>query len=406
MGVSYLYFTAFLLTAVFILCLKPVAGYARLVDHPDHRKLHAREIPLVGGIAIVGAFTLSILAADIAVESLGYFLVAGLFLAIVGIWDDRHGLSPKLRLLLQAAAVLYLMLAGHVVVRDLGPLSLAQGPFDLSLMIYPFTIFAVIGIINAFNLSDGLDGLAGGLFLVPLLAIAMITFSAGEYGYMKVALLLCSAVAGFLLFNLRTPWRREASVYLGSAGSTFLGFALSWLLIDLSQGAGRVLEPAAVPWFLAVPFLDMAFVMSRRALKGRSPFQPDREHFHHVLLLAGFSVKQCVAMLIGLSALCVVIGQCGALFVGRELLVLAAFVVCSCVYFTILGTTWKQMRFAGRSICRRRGMPDRRTADRRGAAIQANDLYRRECRSGQDRRAGVPRRSLTGAGQEVGASEY
>jgi UDP-GlcNAc:undecaprenyl-phosphate/decaprenyl-phosphate GlcNAc-1-phosphate transferase len=376
-----------LLTATLIVSLKPVALFARLIDRPDNRKLHHREIPLVGGIAIFIAFMASLAIARLHVESLIPFTIASALLVSVGVWDDRHGLSPRLRLFLQAAAVLYLMLAGDVIVRDLGTLSLAQGTFNLRFMIYPFTMFGVLAIINAFNLSDGLDGLAGGLFLVPLLAIAMITYSAGRYGYMEIALLLSSVVAGFLLFNLRTPWRRHASIFLGSAGSTFLGIALSWLLIELSQDQQRVIAPAAVPWFFAVPFLDMAFVMSRRMLRGRSPFQPDREHIHHVLLLAGYSVTQSVMILLGLSALCIMFGYWGAQFIAHDVLVVTAFIACACAYFMILGRTWKQMRFMGRPICRRRPMADRRAVDWQSVLGEADgSVIMRERRSGKDRR--------------------
>lgn len=385
----YLYYAAFLLAALFVFCCKPIAVYFRIVDQPDYRKLHSRDIPLVGGVAIFCGFVISVVLANVAIESLKYFLTATLFLGIVGVCDDGLGLSPRMRLMLQAATVLYLTLAGDVIVRDLGDLLPAPGLFDLHILTYPFTLFAVIGIINAFNLSDGLDGLAGGLTLVPLLAIALITYSAGQHSYMTVALLLSSALGGFLLFNLRTPWRHEASVFLGSAGSTFLGLALSWLLIELSQGQARVIEPAAVPWFLAVPFLDMVFVMSRRVLKGRSPFQADREHFHHVLLLAGYSVKQCVAILLSLSALCIIIGQCASVFLPNDMLVLVLvlFAASACAYFAMMTSIWKRMRFAGRSICRRRATADRRAADRRCVVSTAmRSQLALERRLGVDRR--------------------
>jgi hypothetical protein len=191
---------------------------------------------------------------------------------------------------------------------------------------------------------------------------------------------------------MRLPGRSRASIYLGDAGSMFLGFALTWFAISLSQGPERVLQPASALWFITVPIMDAVAMMLRRIVNGRSPFSPDREHLHHIFLLAGYSVNQTVAIMALLSAAGVGIGLASAWFGWPGLLVAGGFLCAGLLYFWLIMHAWRVMRFLNRSICRRRS----RTAERRmlGERRQPGVVAYTgpERRSGIDRRRGVPRR--------------
>jgi UDP-GlcNAc:undecaprenyl-phosphate/decaprenyl-phosphate GlcNAc-1-phosphate transferase len=166
-----------------------------------------------------------------------------------------------------------------------------------------FTLIGVIGVINAFNMIDGLDGLAGGTGFVVTgwLIVLCLSAPAANAGALGALLVLAAAIAGFLVYNLRHPWRVRATVFMGDAGSTMLGFVLSWFLIHLSQGEQALMAPITAVWIMALPLLDTLTVIIRRIGAGRSPFAADRQHLHHLLLGRGFSDGRVTAILLGLT---------------------------------------------------------------------------------------------------------
>ena len=147
---------------------------------------------------------------------------------------------------------------------------------------------------------------------------------------------------------------------MGDAGSMFLGFALTWYAIALSQGETRALPPAAALWFLMIPIFDAVSMMLRRILKGRSPFAADREHLHHIFLLAGYSVNETVLVMTGVASCGVFVGLASIYFQVPELVVAGAFLLTGIGYFWMISHAWKVMRFLRTSICRRQGAGDRR----------------------------------------------
>jgi UDP-GlcNAc:undecaprenyl-phosphate GlcNAc-1-phosphate transferase len=189
-----------------------------------------------------------------------------------------------------------------------------------------------------------------------------------------------------LMFNLRTLWRPKAWVFLGDAGSMLLGITLSWIAIEMSQGAERVVSPAAALWFLMLPIYDAVAMMVRRLLKRRSPFEADREHLHHIFLLAGFSVGETVTLMTGIAIGGVVVGLGGTYLGVTDVYMALLFLFGGCIYYWIIMRAWRVMRFLRRSICRRtvdaRGaLPDRRIFD-------DPDYAGLERRSGTERRTG------------------
>lgn len=348
------YLIALLGTAALIYFLKRRAIHIGLVDRPDARKAHLVATPLIGGLAIFCGFLASLATFGIALNDLR-FLAAGLVLTVVGMLDDFHEISPKLRFLAQIAAALLMTLWGGVVLHDLGALSFDGSLFTLGDLAIPVTVFATVGVINALNMSDGMDGQAGSLTLIALLGLVVVTYVAGQYVELNILLLLASAVVAFLAFNLRLPWRPRASVFLGDAGSMFLGFTLAWFMIHLSQGEPRAMSPVTALWFLMLPLLDTVGMMLRRIWKRRSPFQADREHFHHLLLSAGYSPMQSVLIMAGLALVGVMIGLAGWFFEVPDILMFAAFLGLATLYFWGMMHAWKVMRFFGRVIGPRYG---------------------------------------------------
>ncbi|CAG0939178.1 UDP-GlcNAc:undecaprenyl-phosphate/decaprenyl-phosphate GlcNAc-1-phosphate transferase [Gammaproteobacteria bacterium] len=386
------------LTAALIFVLRPVAMSVGLVDVPDARKSHQGPIPLVGGLAIFA----SVLAASLvpgltglsiaAPEDLS-FVVAGLILVGVGLVDDFIELSPASRFLAQALATLAMVYGARVVLADLGAMTPSGAMLELGLAAMPFTLFATVGVINALNMCDGLDGLSGSQALVSLAGFGLALVLWGPDGNAGLLMVMAGGIVGFLLFNLRLPGRARASIFLGDAGSMFLGFALTWFAISLSQGPDRVIKPAAALWFIMVPVMDAVAMMLRRVVRGRSPFSPDREHLHHIFLLAGFSVNQTVAIMALLGAAGVAVGLLGTWLGVPDLLLAGAFLVAGMLYFWMIMHSWRVMRFLRRSICRRRSlMADRRSnVDRRQSA--GHGYAGPERRSGVERRQALPRRA-------------
>jgi UDP-GlcNAc:undecaprenyl-phosphate GlcNAc-1-phosphate transferase len=384
---------AFVLTAALIVLLRPMAIFIGLVDVPTERKSHAGNIPLIGGFAIFLAALSSMVLLnylDLGKPelngSLRAFFAAGLLLLFVGAWDDYRELPTAIRFLAQICACLIMIFSGKVVLSDLGYLSFSGEILSLGVLSIPFTVFTCIGVINAMNMCDGLDGLSGCLALVALLGLgAANSMGAGPIVDQHLILVFAASVIAFLIFNLRTLWRSKAWVFLGDAGSMLLGITLTWLCIKLSQGEARVISPAAVLWFLMLPIIDAVCMMLRRIMRGRSPFAADREHLHHILLLAGFTVGQVVTLMCSIALWGVVVGLLGTFFGVPDIWLAGAFLACGLVYYWIVRRAWRVTLFLRRSICRREDN-DRRSLAQPQVNTSTIEFTGEERRSRSDRR--------------------
>jgi UDP-GlcNAc:undecaprenyl-phosphate GlcNAc-1-phosphate transferase len=197
-------------------------------------------------------------------------------------------------------------------------------------------------VINAMNMIDGADGLAGGISLIVLLIF--FEFSHGGNGANSTFLILLSyAIAGFMLFNMRAPWRPRAAVFLGDSGSMMLGFVLAWYAVDLAS-VRNVFTPITAVWILAVPLMDTVCLMIRRMLKGGSPFAPDREHLHHVLQRMGFSHGETVMIVWLLALLLASIGVGGWWLGVSEYVMFYGFMALFVLYFVGMVHAWRLMR--------------------------------------------------------------
>jgi UDP-GlcNAc:undecaprenyl-phosphate GlcNAc-1-phosphate transferase len=328
------------------------------VDHPTTRKHHSHPVPLIGGVAMCIAFCGAMwLLPD---KPAGYLaLLTGMVaLALIGAYDDLRHIRPTIRLVLQAAVVLLAIVWGDRSLINLGDL-VGLGAIALAGFALPFTLFGMVGVINAFNLIDGLDGLAGGLALIAAgwLALLCITAPIPDPRAAVVLLALAAVLAGFLVWNLRHPWRRRASVFMGDAGSTLLGFVLSWFLVELSQGERAVMAPITAIWILAVPLLDTVAVMIRRLRAGLNPFAADRQHLHHLLMGSGLSDGKVTAILLVTALITGGMGVAARWLHIPEYLQFGAFLVLSLLYYeaTTRHWTWQQATHVRSRHDRRRG---------------------------------------------------
>jgi UDP-GlcNAc:undecaprenyl-phosphate/decaprenyl-phosphate GlcNAc-1-phosphate transferase len=337
---------AFLLSVVLIQLLAQGALRLGLVDWPGGRKVHDGPVPRIGGIAMFAAFllpALDLMHRRVAFE-VDWVLLAGLtVLVAVGVLDDLLDLKAATKLLAQTVAVLIMIVpkSNFVGVGDLFGDGNAAPPF----WALPFTVFFIVGIINAFNMLDGLDGLAGGAAAVALFWLTVVAWVAGRPELMVFVLLLLFAVLGFLVFNMRHPWRPRAVVFMGDAGSMMLGAAIAFFTVQFARGGSEA--AASLPsllWIVAIPAFDTLIIMGRRVAQGQSPLIGDRRHLHHMLLQAGLSPRRATAVVV---AVCAILGGVG--FAGwrvgipaSTMLVALAAPFAVHLYFVCRG--WKRLR--------------------------------------------------------------
>ncbi|MCG8434047.1 MAG: undecaprenyl/decaprenyl-phosphate alpha-N-acetylglucosaminyl 1-phosphate transferase [Gammaproteobacteria bacterium] len=326
---------AFIVSLLLVLTLKPVAVQFGLVDRPSDRKQHEGIIPLVGGLAIFFGCLLTCIFLQLIDPPLIIFLASASVLVTSGGLDDTRELSSVAKFAGQIGATLMMIYSADMILTDLGDL-FGLGVVTLGLLSVPFTIFCVVGVINAMNMADGMDGLAGGIAFIAFLWFAVAAAISGLSDQLTLLSLLSGAVAGFLVFNLRAPWRKKASVFMGDAGSMLLGFALAWAAITLTQGEQVMLSPMAAVWILGLPIIDTVSVMIRRMVHGQNPFTADRQHLHHIFLDAGFSVRTTVAFICFISLIFGAIGFSASYFAIPEWVTTASFLTVAFAYLFII----------------------------------------------------------------------
>ncbi len=282
------------------------AGRLKLEDIPDARKLHAQPIPRVGGIAIIiGVATAVLLWVPFDRWIVGY-LVGVIVISLFGVWDDRSDLDYRLKFLGQFLAAAAVVGIGGV---EISFLPLLDGWVLPPALAMPLTIFVLVAITNAINLTDGLDGLAGGTTLLAVACIALLAYLDDDQTLVIISLGLIGALFGFLRYN-----SYPARVFLGDTGSQFLGFSAAVLAIELTQTSNTALSPALPLLLLGLPVLDTLVVMTQRLREGRSPFKPDRTHLHHRLLSIGLDHYEAVLLIYTVQTILI----CSAFFFRFE----------------------------------------------------------------------------------------
>ena len=336
---------AFALTTVALLLLQPVAARLNLLDHPnDGRKDHAHPTPVTGGIAILVGCLVGFFGMQVGTASVQAFTAAALLLVVVGVYDDIHDLRWYWRILAQAVAALIIIYWGGVRVEQLGPL-FGLGETSLGVLSVPFTIFATVGLINAMNMIDGADGLAGMLGLAALVMLSVAALYAGNAGLASRLSILCGALAAFLAWNVRLPWRPRAKVFLGNAGSAMLGLVIAWAAFRLTQNPGHPVNPVLALWLLPIPVMDCLVLIVRRLQEGRSPFSAGRDHIHHFMQDAGFGPTRGAVVLAAFSLVCGLLAALAMRLNVPNPVLLAAFLVLCAGWYRLTRTPERAVAF-------------------------------------------------------------
>ena len=294
--------SAFLLSVLFTLLVRSVAHRLDWLDQPDERRLHSKPTPRLGGVAIFLAFGLSLaplffiqnrLTTQLRIHwpSLEPLPAAVCVIFLLGLVDDIVGVNPYVKLAAQIGCSMWVFYHGIYVGQVSNPL--AKG-FDVGVWSLPLTVLWLVGITNAFNLVDGIDGLAAGIALFSIVILGFASLLTGNTALVAVLAALGGATAGFLLFNFH-----PATIFLGDSGSLFLGFTLAALSLVWGQKSSLAVSVLGPILIFTLPIADTGLAIVRRFFSGAPIFSADRDHIHHRLLGLGWSPRKVVLILYG-----------------------------------------------------------------------------------------------------------
>ncbi|MDR0930624.1 MAG: undecaprenyl/decaprenyl-phosphate alpha-N-acetylglucosaminyl 1-phosphate transferase [Clostridiales bacterium] len=292
------FIVAFLLAFATTPIVKIFAERIGAMDIPkDSRRVHNHPIPRLGGLAIFYSFLIAILCfCDITIPIRG-ILLGAVIIVTVGVIDDLTNLPAWSKLLFQIIAASVVILHGVTIEFFTNPFN-TESYINLGFWSIPITLIWIIGITNAVNLIDGLDGLAVGVSSITAISLLVISIIMNESGIAILSIALAGSGFGFIPFNFY-----PAKIFMGDTGSMFLGYMLACISL-LGLFKVYALLSFAVPFLiLALPIFDTVFAIFRRLAKGQSPMTPDRGHMHHRLIDRGFTQKQAVTILYTLSSL-------------------------------------------------------------------------------------------------------
>lgn len=328
-------YSLFVLGAILTCVLTPLVRHLAFrkgfVDCPQRaRKVHEQATPRLGGAAILASYLGVVLAGGVFIPQLremlwgenpfgGYILIGAVAIFVIGILDDLSRLSPKTKLVgefLVAALVVWGAKFSFTEVQFLG-LGTISFPEWLG---FALACLWIVGMANAINLIDGLDGLASGITLMGLLAVTVVGYLAGIPGVTWFATLLIGCLLGFLVFN-----SRPASIFLGDCGSLTLGYLAGCLSLLASSRSEWVIDGTFPILAFAIPITDCVFAIFRRLLRGRSPFSPDMEHFHHRLMAKGLTHGKAVLAMWAAAFACSLVAVASAFGKGDQLFAVFVF---------------------------------------------------------------------------------
>jgi UDP-GlcNAc:undecaprenyl-phosphate GlcNAc-1-phosphate transferase len=284
---------AFVLAMSVTMALVPLltrfAARMQVLDSPGPRKVHANPIPRVGGLAMAAGACLPMLFwthGDL--RSPAYLAAAALLLA-VGVWDDRVELGYLAKFAAQLVAAVLVVTWGGALIHSI---TLGERLELPTIVAVPLTVVFIVGVTNAINLADGLDGLAGGTTLLTCLALALLALTLDDRFVATVSIIVAGSILGFLRFNTY-----PARIFMGDGGSQLLGFTAAVLAVLVTQGNSATVSAALPVLLLGLPILDTISVMVHRLAEHRSPFEADKNHIHHRLLSLGFRHHEAVLVI-------------------------------------------------------------------------------------------------------------
>jgi len=305
------YLTLFIIATAFSLLLTPIVRRVcerfGLVDEPrDERRVHTKAVPRLGGIAVFASMLIALAALPLVdnlvtrtlltnKQLLLIMLVPAALVFLFGIYDDVRGADARLKFVAQGlAGTLFFILGGRITALSVPFVGSIELPLILSFVV---TIFWIIAITNAFNLIDGMDGLASGAALFASFALLVVSLVNGHQFETIVAIALSGALIGFLRYNFN-----PALIFLGDSGALFIGFTLAAISVEGAQKASTAVAVTIPLLAFGLPVVDTGFSIARRFVSGKPLFGGDREHIHHMLLARGWSQRRVVLVLYGVCA--------------------------------------------------------------------------------------------------------
>ena len=274
-----------------------IANIINLIDYPDKRKKHEIKTPLVGGLSIfITLFILFIISDNL--EFFNIIILSTFLILLIGFFDDKYQLSAYLRLIFQLI-IISLIVSSGTHIYDLGKYykfsQIELGVFKIFL-----TFLAVMCLTNAFNFIDGLDGLASGLGIISISSFLFFNYFLSDY-LIENALIYIFILNLSLFFITNIFNYNPLKSFLGDAGSTSIGFFISWILIFYTMPENRIIHPVLTIWCITLPIYEFLAVILRRIFLNKNPFSPDNLHIHHKLISIGFSKYLALTLLLCLA---------------------------------------------------------------------------------------------------------
>jgi UDP-GlcNAc:undecaprenyl-phosphate GlcNAc-1-phosphate transferase len=326
--------TAFCFAFIAIKVFKPIAIDVGLVDKPNARKHHDGQVPLIGGISIFMAVLMASLLWLPNTLELRMFLIASAMMVFIGAVDDKFDLKVRIRVIGQLIVASLMIYGVGGYISNLGDL-FGMGDIILGPVGIVFTYVGIIVVINAFNMVDGIDGLIGSLSINTFTSIAILFIMSGQNDYVSYPLILATATIPYLIFNLGLA-NKAKKIFMGDAGSMFIGLSVIWLLTMGTQNEQSSFRPVTALWVCAIPLMDMLAIVVRRYRNGKSPFKPDRDHLHHILQRVGYNSRQTLVIISTFAVAMSAIGLSGEYFAIPDVIMLTGFIFIFAFYVLVI----------------------------------------------------------------------
>lgn len=322
----------FVVTLICTAFFRVVALRFGYTDNPGGRKSHAHPTPVVGGLAMAVGLIVAGFCLPVSFVSYEGLIFGALLLLFVGAVDDILDVSARIRLLTQVVAALAVIIIDGISVNYIGGIfagAILHLPYVLGFIL---TLICIVGYINAINMLDGVDGLAGCVVIVQGVFMLFLVIHSAVYIDVYFLSLLLSVLLAFLCFNFPFIGRKQALVFMGDSGSMLLGFVMVWFSLKSSQTAPVIAKPVVFLWIAALPIFEIGYAVLRRLVLGVSPFKPDRKHLHHLLHDRSWNSFSIVLLVILLSFITGLIGIIGQLKALPDVLLFWGFILCFILY--------------------------------------------------------------------------
>ncbi|WP_443643396.1 MraY family glycosyltransferase [Candidatus Levibacter sp. Uisw_134_01] len=296
---------AFLTSLILLILLRPIAFKLKLLDFPTKRKDHIGNVPLIGGICIYFGVIMSYGILNQHDKFSLVLLITSTFILIQGVWDDCSNVKAKYKMALQGILTVIVIYITDVKLQSFDNLFGVLYPLELGIFSIPITVISIVGLTNAINMIDGVDGLASSLILLAVIGLLCFNLKVDPSSLTNILFALAAALLPFMIFNIVSHSHKK--IFLGDAGSLFLGFIISWVLIYNAENNSSF-TPSFALWCVAIPLFDFFTVIILRIIEKRPLMIANRDHIHHFLKNYGLPNKKILATIVFFGVLLLILG--------------------------------------------------------------------------------------------------